>query len=140
VQNYNLTVFTKYLFCRDENVRENEAALKRSARYVEGNRMSACCSSGVTADTCSIPAVFAGFRTILTEPSVSLLGAETMIQSFSTQLLIVLKSGNSAYLRRPKFRCITIIFLNGPMFNAQWAPELIHLLPAEGFVAFTLIL
>ena len=56
------------------------------------------------------PAVFAGVRTVLTEPSGSLLGAETVVQNFSTQLLMVLKSGNSACLRLPNFLCVTMIF------------------------------
>jgi hypothetical protein len=52
-------------------------------------------------------AVFAVVRTVLTEPSGSLLGAQTVVQNFSTQLLMVLKSGNSTYLRLPNFRCVT---------------------------------
>jgi hypothetical protein len=56
------------------------------------------------------PAVFAGVRTVLTEPSGSLLGAESVVQNFSTQLLMVLKSENSAYFCRPNFRCVTITF------------------------------
>jgi hypothetical protein len=81
--------------------------LKRSAVYVEGNRISACCSSGVTADTST---VFVGVRAILTKPLGSLLGAEIVVQNFSTQFLTVLQSGNFAYLRGPNFRCVTIIF------------------------------
>ena len=66
----------------------------------------------------------AGVCTVLTEPSGSLVGTETVVQNFSTQLLILLKSGNSAYFRRPNFRCVIIMFsLNGSMFNAQWGPE-----------------
>jgi len=56
------------------------------------------------------PVVFAGFRTVLTEPSGSLLGAKTVVQNFSTQLLMVLQSGKFAYLRRPNFRSVTTIF------------------------------
>ena len=37
------------------------------------------------------PAVFADVRTVLTEPSGSLLGAETVVQNFSTQLLMILQ-------------------------------------------------
>jgi len=56
------------------------------------------------------PPVFAGVRTVLTEPSDFLLGAETVVQNFYTQLLMVLQAGNFAYLRLPNFRCVTIIF------------------------------
>jgi hypothetical protein len=89
------------------------------------------------------PAVLAGVRIVLTEPSSSLLGAETVVQNFSTQPLMVLKSGNFAYLRRPNFRCVTIIYIF--FFKRLYVQRsvrtrtLIHFFPAEGFSAFTLI-
>ena len=56
------------------------------------------------------PAVFAGIRTVFTEPSGSLLGAETVVQNFCTQLLMVLQSGKFACLRRPNLCSVTIIY------------------------------
>jgi hypothetical protein len=54
--------------------------------------------------------VFVGVPVVLTKPLGSLLGAETADQNFSTQFLMALHLVIFAYLRRPNFRCVTILF------------------------------
>jgi hypothetical protein len=53
--------------------------------------------------------VLVGVPAVLTKPLGSLLDAETVGQT-STQFLMILQSGNFAYLRRPNFRFVAIIF------------------------------
>jgi hypothetical protein len=82
----------------------------------------------------SFDRTFAGVCTVLTEPlpvyaqfwqnrQVPYLARKLWFRTSLTQLLIVMKSGNSAYFRGPNFRCVILLFFNGFVFNAQWGSE-----------------
>ena len=116
--------------------------LKRSARCVEGNRMSPCCSPAVTTDTCSYtcsvcryPHSF--YRTIW---------FLTWRRNRSSKLLYPAPDGIA--IRKicvsPSSKFVfcyyNIFFLTAGFSTSSGDRTLIHLFPAEGFGAFTLIL